>query len=430
MVGAGTRSLSIAEPPTGAVDKAKTGRVATYDSNMNTQNSLIRTPSPASTPDTAATDSGRFWSECRDQICHEVLESACAAPSADNNQPWLFQASDSGIEVFYDLPRRLPSDVDGMFDLLSLGAVIENITLQLAAMGIGSTLELEIESSGSDRLRRIGRIAVNSNTAPDAEASLAESIFARRTTRLPYSRQLDAGLLDQIQTAAIRDSSAQLAWETDRGRINRLARVVAISDSLRFRYREFHEELHRQLRLSPEESERTRDGLDYRTLGLPPGGRFVLQLLRPWRRMAALNRVGLATAMSLPTIRLVRASGAIGFLSIPDRSPESMITGGRAMQRIWLKATELGLSLHPLGSLPIFLAHPSLPDQLKPIGAKIRSQAADLLPDQRGILQMAFRIGHCNADPGVKSLRRPVEEVLRAKPQSTPESPSLREGRA
>ncbi len=352
-------------------------------------------------------DRGTF----NDGNLHEVLRAACAAPSADNNQPWKFSANSRGIDVFYDLSRRLPSDVDGMFDLLSLGAVIENITLRLTAMGRDSQVVIRL-GEPCDQLQLVARVEVQETGTAVSTAELADYVFTRKTTRLPFARQLDPAILQQIDAASAKHNGVRLVWETDRNRIGRLSRLVSLSDSLRFRYREFHEELHRQLRLTNEASERSGDGLDYRTLGLPPGGRLILQWLRPWNRMAWLNRFGLATLMSLPTIRLVRASGAIGFLYIPDRTPASLIAGGRAFQRIWLKATTLGLSLHPLGSLPIFLTHPSLPDALQPLADRIRTQAKGLVPDQDGVLQMAFRIGRCKRDPSVKSQRRPPEHVL------------------
>jgi hypothetical protein len=344
------------------------------------------------------------------RICREAIEAGCAAPSADNNQPWKIQVDNSRFVIFCDLSRRLPSDTDGMFDLLSIGAAIENINLQLSALGLASNVTIRIKPP-KGHLQEVAWIEVSNKERSTSYTDLADSIFTRRTTRLPYSPAIELQQLEEITESVAGGDEVQISWESNRKRIGRFAKLVAKSDSLRFRYQNFHEELHRQLRLSDAESNTTRDGLDYRTLGLPPGGRWLLQLLRPWKRMEMLNRFGLATLMSLPTIRLVRASGAVGFISVPDRSPQAMVCGGRVMQRLWLKATSMGLSIHPLGSLPIFLSHPSLPDEIRSVAEKIRHQAKYLLPHHEGHMQMAFRIGRCNSDPGLKSLRRPLEDV-------------------
>ena len=200
---------------------------------------------------------------------------------------------------------------------------------------------------------------------------------------------------------------------TDRVKINSLASLVALSDSLRFRYRDFHEELHRQLRLSAAHAEQTRDGLDYRTLGLPLGGRTVLSLIRSWKTMSLLSKFGMASLMAAPSKRLVRNSGAIGLIYLDTRTPHSMIRGGQTMQRMWLHATQLGLSVHPLGSLPVFLANNNLPTELLPIVKQIRTNAQQVLPPSRSLLQMAFRIGipKKQAPSSIRSLRYKPQNV-------------------
>ncbi|MEZ6138615.1 MAG: hypothetical protein R3C53_27340 [Pirellulaceae bacterium] len=339
------------------------------------------------------------------RVGREAISAACAAPSADNNQPWKFRldASRSRIEVFCDLEHRLPSDVDGMFDLLSLGAAIENMALQVSARGrqaIVSTLDKS--SYDTQQLRHVASLDYAQQTDEPTDPLLA-FVDARQTTRFPFStRRIEDRYLEQIEKASIRDNSVRLEWEQDRAKIHNIASLVALSDSLRFRYRAFHEELHRQLRLTPQHVETSRDGLDYRTLGLPPGAKLVLRALRPWATMSFLNRFGLSKLLSVPSMNLVRRSGAIGFVYLSDRSTQSMIAGGRAMQRIWLQATQLGLAIQPLGSLPIFLANESLPSELSPLGERIQMRSKQLTPAPDHFLQMAFRIGYCKRRPSVR----------------------------
>ena len=348
----------------------------------------------------------RFW--------RGVIEAGCAAPSADNNQPWKFRLTEQGVDLHCDLARRLPSDVEGMFDLLSLGAVIENICQHTSAQQLKANVTLadtlSMQATECHGLVPVATIRVDPTGHRNRGENLADFIYKRHTTRTPFSTSSLRSELPELESVIDPLEGVHIDWVSKRPAIKRIAAMVALADSLRFRYRDFHEELHRQLRLSAAESEATRDGLDYRTLGLPPGARWVLRWLRPWQRMAWLNRFGAAEMFSLPSLRLVRASGAIGFLSIDQSDPQSMIAGGRVMQRLWLKAEQLGLALHPLGSVPIFLAHQSMPTELGSIVLRVRQQAERLIPQSGRFLQMAFRLGH-GATPTTRSLRRGVVDV-------------------
>ena len=350
---------------------------------------------------TATSESSIVFANSYSGALHQALiEAAIAAPSADNNQPWKFKSGDNWIDVFWDLSKKLPSDVDGMFDLLALGAAIENIVVKLQSMGHKAEVQLaEINckdlKNNPTQLRQIATITFGKQDAEiNVQEKLADYISARQTTRDAYStKPIPQDQLQEITTASVQHDDVKLCWMTDRVKINSLASLVALSDSLRFRYRDFHEELHRQLRLSAAHAEQTRDGLDYRTLGLPLGGRTVLSLIRSWKTMSLLSKFGMASLMAAPSKRLVRNSGAIGLIYLDARTPHSMIRGGQTMQRMWLHATQLGLSVHPLGSLPVFLANNNLPTELLPIVKQIRANAQQVLPPSRSFLQMAFRIG-------------------------------------
>ena len=112
--------------------------------------------------------------------------------------------------------------------------------------------------------------------------------------------------------------------------------LVAQSDRMRFEHERFHAELYRQLRFTAADSERTRDGLDVRTLELPPGAVHVLHFLRKWPRIRFLNHFGLSRMMSMPSRWSVCRSGAVGILTVGEPAVSKYLAGGRALERIWL----------------------------------------------------------------------------------------------
>lgn len=379
-------------------------------------------------PDEGA--SNRSGSSLVSPLFESIVNAANAAPSADNNQPWMFEPFTDGfadgLNLYWDRSRCLPSDVDGMFDLLSLGACVENVTQTLTSLGRTAAVHLldpfkQSDSAEGCSLPRVAEITfVDGSDLPPGEG-LSSYIADRCTNRFPFSTdRIAAETLDEIRSGAIQNETAKLVWEEDRETIKQISSLVSLSDSLRFRYQPFHEELHRQLRLTAEHADQSGDGLDYRTLGLPPGGRWVLRSLKPWGVMSFLNRFGMASMLAAPSKRLVRQCGAIGFIYLKDRSPQSMIEGGRAFQRMWLEATKHGLAVHPLGSLPIFLANESMPSELVPIVDRVRATAQSLLPSPDRFLQMAFRIGVVNRSAATKSQRRTLDDVTMGASKPSP----------
>ena len=334
------------------------------------------------------------------------------APSPDNNQPWRFVVGDDELAVHLDRQACLPSDVDHMFDLIALGAAIENSVLAAGTHGYSADIAYLVDRrvpESTDRYYPVARIRFAEG---GQESPLARWIPERATCRRPY----DVQPIESQKLAAITDAasgmvsavfpptrsvseddsrrrlanasgwydaesapSCELEWIQDGSAIKELSKLVAKADGLRFRYRAFHEELYRQLRFTSAEAEASRDGLDVRTFELPRPAVWALRWLRSWRRMRALHLCGLGGLLTAPSARLVRQSAAIGVLTtsaVGRASDASRATpaatdyldSGRALQRAWLTATSLGLSVHPLGSLPIFLA------QLR----RIESHPADL----------------------------------------------------
>lgn len=361
-------------------------------------------------------------SSSRPTLSHlELARAAVLAPSPDNNQPWRFVSRGDCLEFCLDPGRSLPSDVNSMYDLMGLGSAIENACLAARQIGYRPQVEYAAVPEDADPQdpRPVATLRFSPGGNPDP---LFAHVEARCTCRKLYSRRAPADRsLAGLAEAAEGFPEVQLDWVTDRPRIRAFARLVAVSDRFRFEYEPFHREIFRQLRFSAEEAERTRDGLDVRAMELPPGACLVLRLLRPWRRVRTLNRLGLGRLLSLPSVLSVWKSGALGVLSIPEPGSRWFLEGGRAMQRIWLAAAGEGLALQPLGSPAIFIGQMeqlggrNLTPAHQQLSHRLAARFRQLVPAAAGrTLLLAFRIGQA-AEPSVRALRRPAEEVFRSR---------------
>jgi hypothetical protein len=361
-------------------------------------------------------------------VWEALVQAATLAPSPDNNQPWYFELRPSGdLFLYHDAARALPSDVDGMFSFIALGAALENLSIAARQHGWEGRVSYFPAPPGAS-----GQSDLVSPAAPSPVAGVcldrgasADPLYpflARRATcRKPYARRpVPGNVLRALEQELAAFRGTALHWLPDRAAIRALAGLVAAADRVRFEYRPFHEELYRQLRLSPEEAQATGDGLDARCLEIPPFGSAMLKWLRPWSRMHALNRLGMSRLLTVQSGLLTWCTGTVGLLTTAVASPEGYLESGRALQRIWLAATQHGLAFHPLGSLPIFLSRlarhggAGLCSAHRDSLAQMERKFFRFFPQARQqSLALLFRLGVA-PPPQVRSLRRPVRSVFRA----------------
>ena len=122
--------------------------------------------------------------------------------------------------------------------------------------------------------------------------------------------------------------------------------------------------------------------------------------------------------MGLYSYIQMQSSQAMGLVHAVDMSTLSFLQAGEAIERLWLKATDLGLSIQPMTALPIFFINLFINDgkiftadqrpKVKNLKEKFSELEHQLTPNE---LVFLFRIGYAQA-PTVHSLRRPIESFI------------------
>ncbi|MDM4018338.1 hypothetical protein [Roseiconus lacunae] len=339
-----------------------------------------------------------------------MIQAAILAPSPDNNQPWKFRSNSETLDVLIDPDRSLPSDEASMFDLTAIGAAIENAVLAAAEVGYEAKLvSHDLDESTLNGAAPIVSISASPGGLPDP---LYAAIENRCTCRKPYSPEpLEQGALLSLNSSTKSIPTVKIDWLTSKADKKRFGSLIATTDSLRFRTEAFHAELFKQLRFKKSKVYETRDGLDVQTLELPPGVATMLRMLKSWKLMRLIHAARLTPLLTAPSKAAVQQSGAIAVISVPDRTTESFLAGGRAIQRFWLAATNAGMSMHPLGSLPIFLLQSSPNPAFATSIKHAKEETASLLPGiGNRVIQLAFRVGH-SPPPSHRSIRRDAVAV-------------------
>ncbi len=338
-------------------------------------------------------------------VVEEIVALALQAPSGDNLQPWSIVLSADGVDLRF-IPSLAASFLDPQHTAsrIAFGALLENLELAGAARGVQASWELDPVPADPLLWARVGLSSIASRPSV-----LADAIGSRSTNRSPFDRKpLSTELLDAL--GFVREQGAFVEVFGTREEVADVADLVGIAEHVRSGIQAAHEDLHRCLRWTAEETERTRDGLDVRTLGVSALERCLLKLLSPWSLMRVVLPLGAAWLQGRYARRLARSASAFVWIGVLDFQTSSLVAAGRLMQRVWLTATSHGLEVSPFAALPL-LGYVRKLDRaaLTEVAERRLSDALarqDVLRGGRpGTGAMLLRIGRAKK-PAVRALRR------------------------
>ena len=340
-----------------------------------------------------------------------LLRAAQAAPSADNCQPWHFSWDGKTLSIRYDTERvhKRTFPPESPATLLAIGAVIENISQAAEFCGLSLDIgPLQNTRDFPECYLRIG-IADSENTNETTEE---HPMFLRHTNRFGFAKEPVRGAA--IETLGrLTEGNARIAVFEQRSAIKKIASSIYKASKVRFQTQEVHEWLGKSLRFSKQAVQQA-DGLDVRTLDLPPGGKHFLRFISDWDHMKALNKLGIYHLLARIDSRPVsQAPAVISFIAPSD--PKSALDTGRLLTRAWIYLNSLGIAAHPYYVVSDQLDRLSknlVPDHLHGQVETIKGGCEELFELNDGeTLHMLLRIGYPTRKPP-RSLRLPLQRVL------------------
>jgi molybdopterin/thiamine biosynthesis adenylyltransferase/nitroreductase len=353
----------------------------------------------------------------------ETLVSAgILAPSAGNNQPWRFLLHEGRLFVFHDRSRSFSQlDGGGLIPDLGLGACIENMLLSAGAMGKAMRVIWD-PIPNEDRL-----IAVLEPLDQRAATDPLAAFIPLRCTNRKKARtaELTAETQHALMQAVsgIEGSNAHMLTGTQD--LAKLADLVGAAERIRILNPIGHQELFGQeIRWTPEQVLHTRDGLDLDTFELTRSERAAMDvaadtatmdLLRHWKAGNGFTKLSGDAIRVADGACLITGNGAAALAK----------DAGRAVERMWLAATQQGLSVHPI-SAPIFLAHHVRYGDGAGFSAAEKSEIMAIYQALTALFSLQakepyflVRLGITKA-PSARSLRKPIGEVFHVYEQATP----------
>jgi molybdopterin/thiamine biosynthesis adenylyltransferase len=387
--------------------------------------SLLRIPSE---PEDCRTSEPAVASARPDCSAATLIEAAVQAPSGGNCQPWRFLARDQQIWVLHDRQRSASFlDFHDSAALASLGAAIENIVLAAHAAGSSArvqTFPTDVPPTTPD-LPCIAKVDLRDTQQDAVELEdhcfdhLHAAIFRRQTCRSLGTRQaLDPSEAEVLRAASRSVPGCNLQLIEDQAELDEIGDILGRGDQIRMFHRQLHAELMRELRWTPEQTRRTRDGIDVETLELSRLDRVGLDLCRSFESLSHLQRSGGGHKLTKASSKAVAAASAVGLIVTEDHDAEDFVRGGRSMQRLWLTAQSLDLAVQPLSALPFLFARLSR-GSVDAFSQQLRQALQELRQRYLRLFDLAPHCGEvllvriARATPSrVRALRRPISEVL------------------
>jgi nitroreductase len=309
-------------------------------------------------------------------VIESILDLARWAPSGDNTQNWRFEITPSaGLVVHgFDTREHCVYDLDGHPSQISLGALIETIAVAASTHGLRIQVSRRESMDETRPTFDVGLIA-------DAGVR-ADPLAAQIKLRSVQRRAMSTRPLADAQRQALGQAVApayRLVWFESFAERWRVARLMFANAHLRLTMPEAYS-VHRDIiewgaRFSPSKVPDQALGADAATL------RLMRWVMADWERVAFFNRWLGGTLMPRLQMDLwpgLRCAAHFALLAArPPQSTDDYVAVGRAVQRLWLTASALGLCLQPELTPLIFARYVREGRSFSRIGAMHR-QAADL----------------------------------------------------
>jgi hypothetical protein len=321
-------------------------------------------------------------------------------------QPWRFEAEGHVIRAWIDPARSSLLDFRHRAALLALGAALEAAKIGARALGF-EPVARPVAADGP-----VWQLALERRTrARDEEA--VEVLWQRCCNRRTGSTRP----IPEAELARLARRGAPLDTSVVAGdALAELGAALGALDRVRFLSPRLRRDLMGELRFTAQEAHASRDGIDVASLELDAADLAAMDVLRTGAGMDFLARLDRGRGLGNASRDAFAASAGAIVLRARAVDRAALVDAGRGLMRLWIEATRRRLAIHPWGSPCLFqrlLEHGDSLDGWEHTALTHAAAAFERvvgLDSNRPVL-LVLRVSQGDP-PSVRSLRRPVEDVL------------------
>lgn len=331
-----------------------------------------------------------------------LVSAATLAANPHNTQPWLFQVSDSRIDLYADTKRQIGAIDPFLREMhIGLGCALENLLLAADAKSFDRQLTLMPDRENPTHVARI-----DLSPGKPLNSKLYEAIPLRHTNRGIYDvkRSLDRETLQALEQLGNNQSQVKVFWFTTEVQRRQVGNAIVEATQAIISDRQQSQDSGKWMRLSWQDLQKYRDGLTLDASGSPALIKAIAKILPP-TSLEQNDRFWLDATRKVH----VPTAAAFGILAVRDGNDKSQqLECGRLWQRMHLWATTQGLAMQPLNQIPERAAR----EEVLGIEPKFSNALAEFIGDPNWQGLMMFRLGYPTIE-ALPSPRRGVKDVLR-----------------
>jgi len=357
-----------------------------------------------------------------EEFIQKIVSDAGTAPSSGNDQPWKFLFRNGKLFLFHERSRSYSfGDYRNMASFISLGGAIENIVLSAHSQRQEVGVQLFPIKDKTTCVAEFRFKSLADKTTERHEYNELYSYIHERCTnrRITASEIAPPEILQELTQAAESIEHAKSYFVTEKAAFQELGSIISAGDRIRIMDPQGHYDFfHREIRGSAAEVQAKKTGMDISTLELSQQALLALQVVKSDETMKVLKDINGLQALKNVSVPNAINSSALGLITMPNFSPVDFVNGGRAMQRQWLKATQLGYAYHPM-VVPLYLFYRTVFGDGEGLSLNTFNEVNDLRKrflqifpgnEKRGEI-LLFRI--IKAENTIKrSPRLPINEIL------------------
>ncbi len=331
------------------------------------------------------------------EIIQKILEIAVYAPSGHNFQPWSFAIENNGVRIF-NIPKGDTTiyNFEQRGSFMAHGALIENILIASLEEGYKANVSLFPNQSNPNLVATVTFEKSERENNP-----LYAFIKARTTNRKPYHNiPLRTEHRNELLETGNEIGGAKVLLVEDIKKKEILARAFTLNEQFLFENYNVHQSLFPHLLWNKKDVEQKKIGLYIKTLELPPPAKVIFKLIKHWPIARFFGTIGFSKVVAAQNQKLYSAASALGLIAVSGNSNRDFVIAGRLMQKIWLKATRMGLSLQPVTAV-LYFGHRVLAGDTEKFSPEQTIRIKDAYETIRNLfnmktetMAMTFRLGY------------------------------------